>query len=74
MAIEFSLREGVYTGTDGAGRQWRIHRVTTGWRLEFQDRGDATGTNAGVHRSAGAAQKEAGRGSGPVRGRGARSF
>lgn len=61
MAIDFLLDQGVYTGTDGAGREWRIHRVVTGWRLEFRDRGDVTGTNAGLHRSVGAAQKEAGR-------------
>jgi len=61
VSIEFAEHLGVYTGTDPGGRQWRITEVRTGWRMEFQDRGDLAPTNAGVHRSVGAAQAEASR-------------
>ena len=61
MLIDFVDDEGTYTGTSEGGRRWRISRVSTGWRLEFRDAGDVTGTFAGVHRSVAAAQAEAAR-------------
>lgn len=61
MSIEFVERHGAYTGTGKGGRQWRITRAVTGWRMEFRDDGDTAPTNAGVHASLEAAQAEAGR-------------
>lgn len=59
MSIDFSESKGVFTGTGRVGREWRITRAFTGWRLEFLDPGDTAQTNAGVHVSVAAAQAEA---------------
>lgn len=59
MTIDFHESKGVYTGTGGIGRVWRITQAFTGWRLEFTDPGDATPTYAGVHGTLAAAQAEA---------------
>lgn len=52
---------GGFTGTGPDGREWRIARAVTGWRLEFRDHGDTVATYAGVHASLSAARTEAGR-------------
>jgi hypothetical protein len=59
MRIDFHESRGVFTGTDRSGRQWRITRTFTGWRLMFTDPGDTAPTNAGVHVTVAAAQAEA---------------
>ncbi len=59
--IEFSERDGTYEGTDPDGRRWRILPAFTGWRLEFRDHGEVTGTYAGTHPTVAAAQAEAAR-------------
>ncbi len=59
--IDFSNHDGTYVGTGPAGRRWRITTVFTGWRLEFRDPGDMTGTYAGTHATLSAAQREAAR-------------
>ena len=59
MTIAFHESKGVYTGTGGVGREWRITQAFTGWRLEFTDPGDDSPTNAGVHGTLAAAQAEA---------------
>ena len=57
--IEFLEVEGVYAGVGTSGRQWRITRAVTGWRLDFTDPGDTAPTNAGLHVSVAAARIEA---------------
>lgn len=59
MSIDFRENDGVFTGTGNFGRQWRITRTFTGWRLEFIDPGDPAPTYAGVHVTVAAAQAEA---------------
>lgn len=59
--IDFSNREGTYSGTGPNGRRWRITTTFTGWRLEFRDPGDMTGTYAGTYATLAAAQAEAAR-------------
>lgn len=59
MSIDFTENQGVFTGTGRLGREWRITRAFTGWRLEFTDPGDTAQTNAGVHATVAAAQAEA---------------
>jgi hypothetical protein len=59
VSIDFQESDGTYTGTGRFGRQWRITRAFTGWRLEFTDPGDTAPTNAGVHATVTAAQAEA---------------
>ena len=49
MSIDFHESQGVFSGTGTFGRQWRIARTLTGWRLEFSDPGDPAPTIAGVH-------------------------
>lgn len=61
MGIDFVENKGTYTGTGDGGRQWRITRTYTGWRMEFRDQGDTAPTYAGVHPSVEAAQSEASR-------------
>ena len=61
MTIKFVEDPGGFTGVGAGGREWRVTRTYTGWRLEFRDLGDATRTNAGVHVSLEAAQAEAAR-------------
>lgn len=67
--IEFTEERGGFTGTGKDGREWRITRTVTGWRLEFRDHGDTVATYAGVHASLSAARTEACR---QVHGRAAR--
>lgn len=57
--IEFTHRDGSYTGVGPGERQWHISTSLTGWRLEFRDPGDAVATYAGTHGSLAAAQREA---------------
>jgi hypothetical protein len=52
-------QEGTFEGVDPEGRLWRIRRTRAGWRLEFQDPGDETIVNAGLHGSLDAARREA---------------
>lgn len=59
MSIEFHESGGVFHGTGRFGREWRITRTFTGWRLEFTDPGDTASTYAGVHVTVTAAQAEA---------------
>ena len=59
MSIDFQESRGVLTGTGRFGREWRITRAFTGWRLEFTDPGDTAPTNAGVHVTRAAARAEA---------------
>jgi hypothetical protein len=59
MSIDFHESEGVFRGTGRSGREWRITRAVTGWRLDFTDPGDATPTFAGVHVTVTAAMTEA---------------
>ena len=59
MSIDFHESRGVFTGTGTFGREWRITRTFTGWRLEFTDPGDIAPTYAGVHVTVRAAQAEA---------------
>lgn len=59
MSIDFHESQGVFSGTGTFGRQWRIARTLTGWRLEFSDPGDPAPTFAGVHVTVAAAQAEA---------------
>ena len=59
--IDFVENLGTYTGADLGGRTWRISRVFTGWKLEFEDSGDLVATYAGVHANLQAAQNEANR-------------
>lgn len=59
MSIDFHESAGVFTGTGRFGREWRITRTFTGWRLEFTDPGDTAPTFAGVHVTVTAAQTEA---------------
>jgi hypothetical protein len=57
--IQFYEFNGTNSGVGANGRVWRITRTAVGWRLEFQDPGDATATRAGLYGSFSAAQKEA---------------
>jgi len=59
VSIDFRETDGALTGSDTFGREWRIRRTFTGWRLEFTDPGDNAPTNAGVHATVAAAQAEA---------------
>jgi hypothetical protein len=59
--IDFSNYDGTYSGTGPGGRRWRITTAFTGWRLEFRDPGDLTGTYAGTHATLAAAKTEAAR-------------
>lgn len=59
MSIEFHEIRGAFHGTGTFGREWRISRTFTGWRLEFTDPGDTAPTYAGVHVTVTAAQAEA---------------
>jgi hypothetical protein len=61
VTIDFLENNGAYTGTGKGGRQWRITRALTGWRMEFRDPGDTVATYAGVHVSVKAAQAHAAR-------------
>lgn len=59
MSIDFEESMGVFRGAGISGREWRISRTVTGWRLEFTDPGDLTATFAGVHGTLSAAKAEA---------------
>lgn len=59
MKVEFHEDNGTHSGDGSRGRQWRITQSRTGWRLEFQDEGDAAPTYAGNHASLDAAKREA---------------
>lgn len=59
MRVEFQDNDGIFTSSSGTGRQWRITRTVTGWRLEFRDAGDTSATYAGNHPSLEAAKAEA---------------
>jgi hypothetical protein len=59
VSIDFQETRGVFRGTGSFGREWRITRALTGWRLEFTDPGDTLPTFAGVHVTVSAAQAEA---------------
>lgn len=59
MRIDFHQIDDGYQGTGHFGREWRITRTFTGWRLEFTDPGDTTPTYAGVHATVTAAKAEA---------------
>jgi hypothetical protein len=59
VSIEFQETAGEFRGTGSSGREWRISRALTGWRLEFTDPGDLAATFAGVHSTLSAAKTEA---------------
>jgi hypothetical protein len=59
VIIEFVECEGGLRGTGNFGREWRITRAFTGWRLDFVDPGDSVPTFAGVHSTVTAAKAEA---------------
>lgn len=59
--LEFEEQDGIHTSIGQSGRRWTITRSLTGWRLQFLDAGDTAPTNAGNHRTLGAAKLEAGR-------------
>jgi len=60
MTITFVEADGGHNGLGDKGRQWRITRVKTGWRLHFRDAGDPTPVNAGVYATLADAQAAAG--------------
>lgn len=59
VSIDFQETTGVFRGSGSSGREWRISRALTGWRLEFTDPGDLVATFAGVHSTLSAAKAEA---------------
>ncbi len=60
MTVTFVEDDGFHSGAGESGRQWRITRVKTGWRLHFRDAGDTTPVNAGVYSTLADAQAAAG--------------
>lgn len=58
-SFDFVEQASGYTGTSRGGREWRITKSLTGWRLEFRDAGDREPTYAGNHASLAAAKAEA---------------
>ena len=59
MRVLFIEVDGGHNGLGDSGRQWRITRVKTGWRLHFRDEGDTTPVNAGVYATLADAQAAA---------------
>lgn len=60
MSVDFTEHDdGTMVGTGGRGRQWRVLKTVSGWRLEFRDEGDDVATYAGTHRSLESAMSQA---------------